>query len=755
MRNRCHLRIALLSIAVGILGAGVAAAGPYEDNMKAARDALLRRNWRAVDDYARKAAAADQAKGMPFRVMGQARLMQGDFRGAAEQAREATQREPDDAWGYYELGLYLLYANSVVHPDRYVDWKPTPEVIDALGTAWKKNPRFAEAAGNLGGAYFEMKQYDEALIYLKRAIEINPNDARWHSNLGEVLLAQGRNDDAAAEFARAESARLYDPDQDSRNRTTADLYLNWADAELGLKPPQPDVAKLCLQRLMTKITKGRYYEAAARKLREIDDALAEDARKRKEEEEKRRQQLVAAQKKDTIPPKAVILYPDAVEAGRERVLAKDDDTLHIAGVATDDIGVVRVTVQGQEVGLSTSKDLAVVQKQGDLVHFAADVPLKPGQNRIEVVAYDRAGNKGTAQLTITAKKEQKQDVVQVAQNDVQQVEATKGQRYALLVGVNQYNSKEINTLTCSAKDVRALRDLLVDPKRAAFPPENVVLMTDDQQDPTLQPNRLNIYKKLSWLAGKAEPRDMILVYYSGHGYQDAVTKTSYLLPEDTDPQLLKDSAIPNDEFLKRIADIKAEKKLIILDACHSGGVGKMSKGAMESLGKDYWDQFGRSKGTAVLASCSASEQSFEMPGGQNSVFTNYLVKGLTLDGDENHDGVVTFQEAANYVGKAVSAWAAQNGKKQTPLYNAEGIQAAMPISTVRKFVLEKQIEWVQHNLDDQKVQKYSLTLLAKEPQQMNPDEKLVLRPLLEQVCSGEQPKDYYLSVLKRLNTMGT
>src|SRR5262249_30172065 len=94
------------------------------------------------------------------------------------------------------------------------------------------------------------------------------------------------------------------------------------------------------------------------------------------------------------------------------------------------------------------------------------------------------------------------------------VSATSGDRplsrfehgYALLVGVGQ-------GLKCTAADASALANLLVDPSRAAYPEDQVVLLTE--ADAT----RRNVLDALQALSRRtlADPEATVIVYYSGHG----------------------------------------------------------------------------------------------------------------------------------------------------------------------------------------------------------------------------------------------
>jgi len=77
------------------------------------------------------------------------------------------------------------------------------EAIAEFKRAIEINPNYALAHSNLGNAYDEKGMYDVAIAEYKIAIEINPNYALAHNNLGGVYGKKGMYDEAIAELKRA------------------------------------------------------------------------------------------------------------------------------------------------------------------------------------------------------------------------------------------------------------------------------------------------------------------------------------------------------------------------------------------------------------------------------------------------------------------------------------------------------------------------------------------------------------------------
>jgi tetratricopeptide (TPR) repeat protein len=73
--------------------------------------------------------------------------------------------------------------------------------------AWRKavelNPDDARAHNNLGTALSENGKLDEALAEYRRSLELNEQSSQAHNNLGSILAQQGKFLDALAQFQRA------------------------------------------------------------------------------------------------------------------------------------------------------------------------------------------------------------------------------------------------------------------------------------------------------------------------------------------------------------------------------------------------------------------------------------------------------------------------------------------------------------------------------------------------------------------------
>jgi len=235
--------------------------------------------------------------------------------------------------------------------------------------------------------------------------------------------------------------------------------------------------------------------------------------------------------------------------------------------------------------------------------------------------------------------------------------APTGRGWGLIVGINDYKDQTINPLHFAAADAQRVCDLLTDPQRGGFERSKVKLLLNREA------TREAILIALKALEGSATPEDTVFIYFSGHGLEDG--GMSYFIPADGNPQLLTDTGISLDRFNESLSRCPAGRKVVMLDACHSGVIeGRKGSGLMT---QDFRRRaFQEAKGRIVLSSCGPGEASYEWKEQGRSVFTYYLGEALEGAADKDGDGFVTADEAAKYTCEKVEEWAFQHGLKQTP-----------------------------------------------------------------------------------------
>lgn len=241
-------------------------------------------------------------------------------------------------------------------------------------------------------------------------------------------------------------------------------------------------------------------------------------------------------------------------------------------------------------------------------------------------------------------------------------ELGRGRLYAVLIGVEKY--QRASPLRYTVRDVEQLAATLR--QRGGVPEENILQIVDGASNPALQPLRSNLLAELpQWLAGPLA-EDQILVYFSGHGFQDAEGRL-YLAPIDCDPKNPQDTGIAIQWLREQIAGCKAGLKTLIIDACHAG-TEKGEEGLSSVTAKDLGEVFRDLGGVVTIASSTAGEKSQIWEAKQQSLFSYWLNQGLKGHADGDGDGEVTIDELYGYVHRRVTQTAdAFFPRPQTPV----------------------------------------------------------------------------------------
>ena len=74
------------------------------------------------------------------------------------------------------------------------------EAIPHFQRALQINPDYAEAHNNLGATLFQKGKVDEAIPHFQEALRIKPDYAHAESNLGNALFKKGKVDEAISHY---------------------------------------------------------------------------------------------------------------------------------------------------------------------------------------------------------------------------------------------------------------------------------------------------------------------------------------------------------------------------------------------------------------------------------------------------------------------------------------------------------------------------------------------------------------------------
>lgn len=214
-----------------------------------------------------------------------------------------------------------------------------------------------------------------------------------------------------------------------------------------------------------------------------------------------------------------------------------------------------------------------------------------------------------------------------------------GKKYSLLIGMNHINAEHYGGWDGALKqpehDASTMKTVA---ENAGF--ETTLLLSEEG-------TRENVIHQIKTLSQKAEPDDLVFIYYSGHGGQ---------VPDQTGDEedgmdetwCLYNGQLIDDELHALWGDFKKGTRIIVIsDSCHSGTVTKalpgedalLSKSMPDEIimktflaNKDFYTEISQNvqqqevkevKATILLmASCQDEQSSYAFTRDELSMFTN-------------------------------------------------------------------------------------------------------------------------------------
>ena len=148
-----------------------------------------------------------------------------------------------------------------------------------------------------------------------------------------------------------------------------------------------------------------------------------------------------------------------------------------------------------------------------------------------------------------------------------------------------------------------------------------------------QASRKNILSALRTVFAQAGSNDIVVFFFSGHGYEGGL--------------VAYDGLLSYTEVRKAMAKSKSRNKMIFADACFSGQFRQEASSSSQTT-SSY-----KKANVMLFLSSRSNETSIESPGMSNGFFTTYLQKGLRGNADANRDRVITARELFNFVQQGV------------------------------------------------------------------------------------------------------
>ena len=241
----------------------------------------------------------------------------------------------------------------------------------------------------------------------------------------------------------------------------------------------------------------------------------------------------------------------AIASRADKSRAASDLVTVAARIADRGKGVGRIEWRVNGVTAAVSK---AAEKAGSDIEINQELALDPGDNIIEVVAYNASNLFASVPARIAVTRDGP-------------VDSRKPILHVIAIGIDAYRSKLFSRLNFAAKDARAFGEALTRAANGLYDSVRVTHAIDDEATPA----KLDaVFEKLK---GEVHPRDTFIFFASAHGYSQ--NGRFYLIPPDYPDNLdeMGTRAISQERLQDWIANrIKARKAMLLLDTCESGAL---------------------------------------------------------------------------------------------------------------------------------------------------------------------------------------
>lgn len=223
--------------------------------------------------------------------------------------------------------------------------------------------------------------------------------------------------------------------------------------------------------------------------------------------------------------------------------------------------------------------------------------------------------------------------------------------YILSVGINKYKNATYN-LNYAQPDAKSFTKKLIEHGSKMFKSVRKTEIYDTEA------TRDNIIKGFESVIAQAKPEDVFVFYYAGHGTLDEEHDNEYyLVPTDItklygDPEQLMAKGVSATDMKHYLSQVRSQKQLILMDACHSGGAVKSINVRAAASEEKAIVQLARASGVVMIASSGTQQFASEFEVLQHGVFTYALLDALggkAAYGDER----ITVSELKKYMDETV------------------------------------------------------------------------------------------------------
>ena len=231
--------------------------------------------------------------------------------------------------------------------------------------------------------------------------------------------------------------------------------------------------------------------------------------------------------------------------------------------------------------------------------------------------------------------------------------ASGAEKYAFLVGISDYDEKQLTPLPFARNDIIQFRRLLLE---TGFKADNIVMLVDDPaaapegaRAGRFLPECKKIQAELEVLLPSLEEDDELVLAFCGHGVQFVGENVPYFCPLDA-VLTKRDTLISMTWLYEQLSwdettqqGCRARSRLLIMDACRKDPESRLLRNSNQLELKNL-QLAAPPQGVVALFSCAEGQSALEHSKLEHGVFFYHLLQGLRGQADGNRDNQVTLDE---------------------------------------------------------------------------------------------------------------
>ena len=235
-------------------------------------------------------------------------------------------------------------------------------------------------------------------------------------------------------------------------------------------------------------------------------------------------------------------------------------------------------------------------------------------------------------------------------------------RIALVIGIEKYENLTNLDAVYANRDAKAFKAYAN--RALGIPTENIKVLIDQEA------SRSDTLKALKlWLPQKTKgSKKDIFIFFAGHGLASDDGEDLYVLPQDGDSILLKDTAISRAEMFEQIQKLNPNSVTMFFDTCYSGQTRKEETliAGLRPI-RIVAEKSKTPSNFTIFSASNLTQTSGSIEEAKHGIFSYYLMKGLEGKADLDQNKKITNGELIAYLKQNVSEEAFTNNRQQEPM----------------------------------------------------------------------------------------